>query len=203
MAIRAVAFDIGGVLEKVDDLDGWLRQWVDRLGLEQASIETRLGRIDPRQMMGTGEMSEAEFRDGCREAFGFSETDVDEFMAAMWDWYCGELDTELVAFAGELRPAYRTGIISNSADGARREEQGRYGFEQLVDDIVYSHEVGLAKPDPRIYRLACERLGVAPEELVFIDDTPRCVDSANALGIHAVLHSSTPETIRAVTALLA
>lgn len=202
MAIRAVAFDIGGVLERVGDLDEWLDTWRQRVRLEGAEFDERMALIDPRGLIGTGQMTESEYRQRYIDVFGFSEVDADAFMAGMWDWYCGELDTELVAFARGLRPAYTTGIISNSADGARREEQSRWGFEQLVDTIVYSHEVGLAKPDPRIYELACVYLQVDPDELVFLDDVPLCVEGAAALGIHAVLHRSTPESIAAITALL-
>jgi epoxide hydrolase-like predicted phosphatase len=202
MTIKAVSFDIGGVLEKVADLDEWLEALRRRLRLDQSTLEAGLVSVDPRNLIGTGAMSETEFRTGYRDAFGFSEAETDDFMTRMWDWYCGELDTELFAFAESLRPAYTTGIISNSADGARREEQARYRFEQLVDDIVYSHEVGLVKPDPKIYELACQRLGVAPDELVFVDDTQICVDGAAAVGIHAVLHESTPTTIARVRGLL-
>ncbi len=202
MAIRAVAFDIGGVLERVGDLDQWLGAFRDRAGLDRRQFDDRIGTVDPRGLIGTGQLSEKEFRQGYLDAFGLSEDEADEFMTQMWDWYCGELDTELVAFVRGLRPAYITGIISNSADGARREEQARWGFEDLVDHIVYSHEVGLAKPDRRIYQLACARFGVTPEELVFVDDVPACVQGAEALGIQAVLHSSTPRTISAVSALL-
>lgn len=202
MAIRAVAFDIGGVLERVGDLDEWLDTWRQRVRLEGAEFDERMALIDPRGLIGTGQMTESQYRQRYIDVFGFTEAEADAFMAGMWDWYCGELDTELVAFARGLRPAYTTGIISNSADGARREEQSRWGFEQLVDTIVYSHEVGLAKPDPRIYELACAYLEVEPDELVFLDDVPLCVEGAAALGIHAVLHRSTPESIAAITALL-
>ncbi len=203
MTIKAVAFDIGGVLERVGDVDAWLGAWRERIGMSGADFEARLSTVDPRGLIGTGGMSEAEFRQGYIDAFGFDAAQADEFMAAMWDWYCGELDADLVEFVRALRPAYTTGIISNSADGARREEQARYGFEQLVDEIVYSHEVGVAKPDARIYELACDRLGVEPAELVFLDDVPYCVEGAAAVGIHALLHRSTPESIAAITALLA
>ncbi len=202
MTIKAVAFDIGGVLERVGDVDVWLGRWRERLGMSRTDFESRVGRVDPRGLIGTGGLSESQFRKGYMEALGLNETQADEFITAMWDWYCGELDTELVEFARGLRPAYLTGIISNSADGARREEQARYGFEQLVDDIVYSHEVGVAKPDPRIYELACARLGVEPAELVFLDDVQHCVDGAAAIGIHALVHRSTPKSIEAITALL-
>ncbi|MEJ7629718.1 MAG: HAD family phosphatase [Nocardioidaceae bacterium] len=203
MAIRAVAFDIGGVLERVGDADVWLDVWRARLRLESGDFDDRMAQVDPRGLIGTGKMTEGEFRRGCLDAFGFSDAAADEFMADMWDWYCGELDTELVDYLRGLRPAYTTGIISNSADGARREEQLRWQFEQLVDEIVYSHEVGVAKPDRRIYELACERLDVAPHELVFLDDVQACVDGASAVGIHALLHRSTLESITAINALLA
>ena len=93
-------------------------------------------------------------------------------------------------------------ILSNSADGARREESRRYGFPELVDDIVYSHEVGLAKPDRAIFHLACMRLGVQPVETVFIDDLAANVDGAASAGLRAVRHESTQATISAVDALL-
>ncbi len=203
MAIRAVVFDVGGVLERVGDADVWLGAWRTRLGIEPDDFEVRFAQVDPRGLVGTGDITEGEYRQRCLEAFGMSEYDADVFIADMWDWYCGELDTELVEFARGLRPAYRTAILSNSADGARREEQRRYGFEQLVDMIIYSHEVGVAKPDHRIYQLACERLSVLPIEMVFLDDTVVAVESARSFGIHAVLHKSTPQSVAAINALLA
>ena len=57
-------------------------------------------------------------------------------------------NTELIEYARGLRPRYRTGILSNSFVGAREREQAAYGFEDLVDEIVYSHEAGIASPIP-------------------------------------------------------
>ena len=71
-----------------------------------------------------------------------------------------------MSYVRTLRRLVRTGIVSNSADGARREESRRYGFPDLVDDNVYSNEVGLAEPDPAISYLACARLGVQPRPAV-------------------------------------
>ena len=82
------------------------------------------------------------------------------------------------------------------------EEEARYGFEGLSEVILYSHEVGLAKPDRRVYALLCERLDVSPDELVFLDDGPLNVDAACQFGIHGVLHRDTVESITAINALL-
>jgi FMN phosphatase YigB (HAD superfamily) len=68
--------------------------------------------------------------------------------------------------------------VSNSFVGAREREQTAYGFEDLVDEIVCSHEAGMSKPDPDIYALVCARLNVRPEEMVFLDDVDMYVAGA-------------------------
>jgi putative hydrolase of the HAD superfamily len=85
--------------------------------------------------------------------------------------------------------------LSNSFLGAREKEQAAYGFEDLVDDIIYSHEVGLAKPDRRIYALTCERLGLQPEEFIFVDDVAGHIEGARAFGIHSILFQNNGQTI--------
>jgi epoxide hydrolase-like predicted phosphatase len=203
MTVRAVAFDVGGVLEQVAPSGQWLEPWRQRLGLDETALRAAMAAVDPRNLIGTGRMTEAEYRRRCVAALRLSGAQADEFMADMWDWYCGELDADLHAFAVGLRPRYRTAILSNSADGARREEMARWAFDQHFDPIIYSHEVGLAKPDPRSYALLCERLALAPGEIAFVDDVPANVAAAAAFGIRAVLHRDTAESIAAVSALLA
>jgi putative hydrolase of the HAD superfamily len=200
--IRAVAFDVGGVLERVAAVDEWLGPWRERLGMSAAQFGSALAGVDPAGFIGTGGLTEAEYRQRCAGALGLSSAQADEFMADMWHWYCGEMDTELTAYAASLRPRCLTAVLSNSADGARREEQARYRFAELFDVIIYSHEVGLAKPDPRIYLLTCDQLGVQPGELVFLDDVQENVDAAGRLGIHAILHETTADSVAAISALL-
>jgi HAD superfamily hydrolase (TIGR01509 family) len=202
VTVRAVFFDIGGVLERVGP-PLWTETWRARLGLSRSQFDAAVSGVDPEGLAETGGFSEAEMRESYGKALRLSPPEVDELMADVWNWYCGELDEQLVAYVRRLRPRVRTGIVSNSADGARREETRRYAFPELVDDIVYSHEVGLAKPSPAIYTLACERLAVKPTEAALVDDVPVNVDGAAGIGLHAVLHESTAATIRAVDALIA
>ncbi len=206
MPVQAVAFDIGGVLEIVDAPDAYLDRWRRRLGLSEDAYQRQLRwpltQADPGDGARTGAVSEAEMRQRYAAALNLSPEQADAFIADFWDWYCGELDRDLVAFAAGLRPGLRTAILSNSIAGARREEQARHGFEQLVDVIVYSHEVGLAKPDPRVYALLCAELAVAPADLVFLDDKAPNVAAACELGIHGILHVSAAESIAAVSELV-
>lgn len=206
MSVKAVVFDVGGVLERVDDAAWpvtWIRRWERRMNLPTGHVLERLADHAPDEDIVTGRMSEAQVRELYAEALGLDDEQADAMMAEMWDGYCGELDVEMRDFAASLRPTYTTGILSNSADGARREEQRRHGFLDLVDVVVYSHEVGLAKPDPEVFRLTESLLGVPAEEIVLLDDHAGHVDAARRLGWHAVLHRDAAQSIPAVRRLLA
>ena len=199
MTIRAVAFDVGGVLTRAGRVSDFEETWREQLGMTQAEFGQALASVDPDEPAFTGHLSEAQFKARLSAAFGLSAGQVREFLAGM----CGELDADLSAYVARLRPRCRTAILSNAIDGARREYQALYGFEQLVDVIIYSYEVGRAKPDPRVYRLLCDRLAVSPGEVVFLDDRPENVKAACEFGIHALLHENTAQSIKAIDALLA
>ncbi|MFN8078084.1 MAG: HAD-IA family hydrolase [Kineosporiaceae bacterium] len=94
-----------------------------------------------------------------------------------------------------LRPKYRTAILTNSFDGARREEARRLGFHEDFDPLVYSHEVGMAKPDPRVFEYTLKALGCSAREVAFIDDRSENVEAASALGIRAMQHIDTVSTL--------
>jgi putative hydrolase of the HAD superfamily len=200
MAFRAVVFDIGGVLELTPPL-GTAEKWEGRLRLPPGGLAGRLGSLFAAGNVGA--VTEAEVRRGIGELLAVDEPAVDEFMSDMWAEYLGTLNTELAAYFAGLRPACRTGIISNSFVGAREREQERYGFGQMTDVIIYSHETGLSKPDPRIYRLACDRLGVLPEEMIFLDDLEPNVTAAVELGACGILFTSTAQAIADIEARLA
>src|ERR1700761_1640395 len=200
MTIRAVVFDIGGVLEITPSL-AVTERWETRLGLGAGEINERMA--DVWQGGSVGVIGEADVHQALAERFGLDEGQVEEFMSWIWREYLGTANTDLIEYARRLRPRYRTGILSNSFVGAREREQAAYGFEDLVDEIIYSHECGLSKPDPAVYALACERLRVAPEQMVFLDDVEPNVAGARQAGIHAVLYEDNAQAIRDIEALLA
>jgi epoxide hydrolase-like predicted phosphatase len=80
----------------------------------------------------------------------------------------------------------RTGLLSNSWGAATGYDQPL--LEELFDAVVISSEVALRKPDPAIYELAAERLGVPPDGCVYVDDLPGNLKPARALGMATVLH---------------
>jgi FMN phosphatase YigB (HAD superfamily) len=96
----------------------------------------------------------------------------------------------------------RAAILSNSFVGAREREQAAYGFEGLVDELVYSHECGLRKPDPRSYALVCARLGAEPGQTAFLDDNEENVEGARRAGLHAVPYRDNAQAIAEIEGLL-
>ena len=200
MAIRAVVFDIGGVLEITPDL-GVDRRWETRLGLPAGEMAKRMHDVWLGGSLGT--ITPEDVHQAITDRLGLDERQVAAFMADLWREYLGTANTELIEYARGLRPRYRTGILSNSFVGAREREQAAYGFEDLVDEIVYSHEAGMSKPDRRIYALVCSRLNVRPDETVFLDDTGVCVAGAREAGIHAVHYRDNAQAIAEIEKLLA
>jgi putative hydrolase of the HAD superfamily len=87
----------------------------------------------------------------------------------------------------------RTAFVSNCSESARPLLEA-LGLSDLVDELVLSCEVGMAKPEPQIYEVALHRLGVDPRETVFVDDQQRYCDGAANLGIRTFLIDRTDGT---------
>lgn len=199
MAILAVVFDIGGVLE-FTPRTGWGRKWEATVGLNPGELSERLRSVWEGGSIGT--ISEEKVEKSTGDILGLDQAQVDAFMNDLWEEYVGTLNVELAAYFANLRPRYKTAILSNSFVGARKREQELYGFEDMCDLIVYSHEVGLRKPDKAIYELLCERLGVQPEEVIFLDDVEGHLDAAREFGINAILFKETIQAIADIEACL-
>jgi putative hydrolase of the HAD superfamily len=199
MPIQAVVFDIGGVLE-ITQPSSLARTWEPILDLRPGEMNSRLAEVAAAGAVGA--ISEQQAGQRIADILGLDAGQLLAFLADLWTEYLGTLNTDLAAYFASLRPRYRTGIISNSFVGARHREQQRYGFAEMTDLIVYSHEAGISKPDPRIYQLACDGLGVPAADMVFLDDLPENVAAARQAGLHAVLFQDTGQAIADIEALL-
>ena len=190
-------FDFGGVLTTSvwDSFAAFLRTE----GLDPDTIKN-LFRSDPealRDLRGleTGALTEGEFEQKFGRRLGLKDPEglIDSMFAGM------KPDVAMVAAVKELRGAgLLTGLISNSWSTSHYD---REMLDELFDTAVISAEVGLHKPQPEIYRLAAERLGVAPEECIFVDDLRENCEGAEAVGMTAVRHRSASETIGRLTKL--
>ena len=197
-AIRAIILDIGGVLEHTPDL-GTEARWEPEFGAGWASRVAAVFRAGE-----LGHITLDEVHERSVAALGVPADRFAAYMADAWIEYLGTYNAEIADYwLARRAEGYATAIISNSFVGAREREEETYRFSELTDLIVYSHEVGMLKPDPGIYELCLERLGMAPHEAVFVDDfEPNCA-AARALGMSAVFFQDTAQAIRDLDELLA
>jgi putative hydrolase of the HAD superfamily len=188
---RALLIDVGGVLAVMSGLE---QAWSSRLGLSEREFLSALyGGSDETVLIGA--MDEAHWWRIVAGRLGVTADVIAQMhqdMAARETW-----DTALVALLRDLRGSVPTAIVSNAWPGARS-RFARDGMLDLVDEIVVSAEVGCAKPDPRIFAIALERLGAEPADALFVDDTPGHVAAAQALGIAGHVHTGTAGTIAAI-----
>jgi len=194
-----VIFDIGGVLE-VNPRTGWAERWAARLHLDPQSFEERLDEIWAPGSVGASSLEAIERETAA--AFGLDAATLRALMDDAWSEYVGTLNQELAEYFARLRSRYRTGILSNSFVGAREREEELYRFGEMCDAVVYSHEEGCLKPDPSIYYAACDRLDVAPEAAVLLDDVEENVDGALAVGMKAIRFRENAQAIAELGALL-
>jgi len=199
MTIQAIVFDVGGVLEITPDL-GVTTKWEQRLQLTAGELDQRLRDVWRGGSIGT--ISEQDVHRSISEIMGMSTAQVDAFMQDIWQEYLGTLNTELVEYFRSLRPKYQTAFLCNSFVGAREKEQELYHFDELCDFIIYSHEVGMSKPDPRIYALTCERFGRQPAEVIFLDDREPNVEAARQFGMHGILFKNNTQAIADIQACI-
>lgn len=108
----------------------------------------------------------------------------------------------LLDFAEQLRPKYKVGMLSNLSPHTMDKFFTQAERTRYFDDVVISGEVGLVKPQPEIYALACKRLQVQPAEAVFIDDTQQNVDVAKACGLQAIVYTNLAELVRQLDRVL-
>ncbi len=200
MSIRGIVFDIGGVLEYTEPMT-FDDHWEKELGLEKGAMVNHMVETWKGGSIGTVTLEEVHQK--LAETFGMNASQIHDYMEEMWDAYLGILNQELYDYFKSLRPKYQTAILSNSFVGAREREEKAYKFSEICDFIIYSHEVGLQKPDPAIYALTCERLGLPPEGVIFLDDREALIKEAKAFGIQGVVFRDNAQSIAEIEALLA
>jgi epoxide hydrolase-like predicted phosphatase len=190
--------DFGGVL--TTDVFESFRAFCEAEGLEPDAVRDRFrGDAEARGLLEAlelGQITEAEYEPRLASVLGVAPDGlIDRLFGGM------QPDEAMVEGVRAARRAgVRTGMLSNSWGDDRYD---REQLAELFDAWVISGEVGLRKPDPAIYSLAAERLAVAPEQCVYVDDLPGNLKPAAALGMATVLHGGDADlTLRRAGVLL-
>jgi putative hydrolase of the HAD superfamily len=195
LALRAVVFDYGMVLTGMPDQEA--RAELLRItGLTSERFEP-LYWAD-RHAYDEGKLSGIAFwqkflKDAKLDLPPGSVEALNRYDARMWTTQ----NPVMVAWQQKLKAAgILTGILSNMGDSVLELMLEEFAWLKGFDVLVWSFQLGIAKPDPDIYRYLLEKLGTKPEETLFIDDREINVEAARALGIQAI-EFSTVERLRA------
>jgi len=195
--LRALVVDYGGVLTT----DIWVAfgEFCDAEGLEPEAVKD-LFRSNPEAMrllrgLETGELDEAAFEPQFARLLGLAES---EGLIGRLFGGLGPDDLMIGAVRAARKGGVKTGLITNSWGLGIYERAPT----DLFDETVISGEVGMHKPQPEIYTLAAERLGVKPEDCVFVDDLRENVTGAEAVGMAAILHRDSAATVAKLEELL-
>jgi epoxide hydrolase-like predicted phosphatase len=196
--IKAIVWDIGGVLMRTEDPTP-RAELAAELGLRREElVELVFGGEQGRQAQ-IGALTQKELWDFVRSELKLESNDYPDLERR---FFGGDiLDRKLVDFVRTLKPAYKTGIISN-AWSELPDILEEWGILDAFDVVVGSGDEGVMKPDPRIFQIALDQLSVAPEESVFVDDFIENVESARNLGMQAVHFESREQTLRELQKLL-
>ena len=181
--IRAVIFDFGGVIVRTEDQHG-RRKWEARLGIPEGALAHTVFGSEAAARATLGRVPESEVWRHVAVTYGLSAEQLKELHSDFWSG--DRLDAELVRFIRSLRPRYATALLSNAWPDARDAFTQEFGLADAVDAMIISAEEGVAKPDARIYQIAAQRLGVRPEQAVFVDDVVENVQGAQAAGLQAI-----------------
>lgn len=181
--IRAVIFDVGGVLVRTTDPTS-RRALEQRLGLAAGEAEYLVFNSPMGTRAQMGAIPACELWSWVQARLELDEEGLREFQH---DFFAGDtLDHALLGYVRGLRPRYQTAIISNAMDSLTETLTTTYPMTDAFDLIVGSAYVKVMKPDATIFATALSRLGREPGEAVFVDDSAANVDGARAAGLHAV-----------------
>ena len=191
-AIKAVIFDLGGVILRT--MDQRPRQdLAARLGVKLFDLYNLVFDSETARLATVGKLSTREHWQEIGSRFNLNETDLEVFIQQFWGG--DRLDHTLIETIRSLRSSYKTALLSNAWDNLHALVHDTWQIADAFDELVISAEVGLAKPDHRIFHLALARLGVAPQQAVFVDDFNENVTAARWLGMRAIHFSSSTQAL--------
>ncbi|HXF84880.1 MAG TPA: HAD family phosphatase [Anaerolineales bacterium] len=201
MSIRAVFFDLGGVIVRTE-FQAPRQHLAERLGMDYEDIERIVfggGVNSSAARASLGQITEEEHWRNVMKAL---KQPADAYERIRDEFFAGDfIDHTLLNFLRSIKPKYKTGLISNAWSGLR-EYIVREKFDDAFDAMIISAEVGVVKPSAEIYQIALDQLAVRPNEAVFVDDFIENIEGCEKIGMRGILFKDTESTLRQLMTLL-
>lgn len=159
------------------------RKWEKKLDLPLYAVDRVVHGSRSWKQAQSGIISDEAYWSDVADQLGLAEAELAEFRR---DYFSGDaLDQEMVRFIRGLRPRFKTALLSNASPQLTELLAG-LGVTDAFDEIVVSGSVGVQKPDPAIYLITLRRLGLAPQESIFVDDFIENLNAAQDLGMQTL-----------------
>ena len=186
--IKAVFFDLGGVIVRTE-YQAPRQHLAESLGMEYEDLEKLVFAGPSGQQASVGEISTEEHWAQVTKRLSRPASETQGIRDA---FFAGDVvDRELIDYIRSMRPHYFVGLISNAWPDLR-DYIVEQKFDDAFDHMVISAEVGVMKPEAKIYQIALEQAGVSPSEAVFVDDFIENIEGCEELGMHGI-HFRNPE----------
>ncbi len=196
MSIQAIIWDFGGVLVRTEDPAPRTALGAE-VGMSAVDLERHVFGSEAGKQAQLGAVDGNQYLD---QVAGDFHLDPQDFRERFFGG--DQLDEILMDYIRGLRPAYRTGLLSNAMSDLRELISGFYPIIDAFDSVTISSEHGAVKPDARIYEIALHSLNVSAAQAVFIDDAPENVAAAQALGMQAIHFKSRAQTLAELQQIL-
>ncbi|MEV3855078.1 HAD-IA family hydrolase [Streptomyces sp. NPDC050095] len=191
------------------DIDGVIRHWPAADQLEQ-SHDLPLGALAaaafaPARLQPaiTGKVTDEEWRSAVAADLTDAHGSRERALAAVTAWsdLLPVVDQEVIALLRQVGNVASVALVSNATTRLEWDLE-RQGLTDLADIVVNTARIGVAKPDPKVYRIAAERLGVNADRCLFIDDTAANVAAAREVGMTALHYRELEDLQHALSPLL-
>jgi epoxide hydrolase-like predicted phosphatase len=200
---RAIFVDFGGVLYRQPDPHRTAK-WLKRLGIQDIEALTILYRspLESQLVMEvmTGQREEQQIWDDLAKSWKV-RPGILNFLRNR-GYSKRRLNVDLIQYIESLRGQYKTAILTNAGTDFRHTFCKIFQLADRVDQVIISAEEQIAKPDVRFFQLAAQRMGVAPEEAIFLDDMAVNVEGARQAGCTAFQHIEERQSILQLQSLL-
>jgi epoxide hydrolase-like predicted phosphatase len=199
--IRAIVFDIGGVLLRTEDRT-FRQELANKYSLQASALESLVFDSKAASASTIGQVSEAAVWRNVAKNLAISPQALEKFKISFWAG--DQLDRDLIMFLKAIRPKYTTALLSNAWKGARAQLAEKCGIKEgeTVDHILISSELGVAKPDPQIYEILAETVNCQFNEIIFVDDFIENIIAAKDLGIWAIHYQPGEKLIPKIEGIL-
>jgi epoxide hydrolase-like predicted phosphatase len=201
MSIRAVLFDLGGVIVRTE-YQAPRQHLAERLGMDYDDIDRIVfggGTNGSAARATLGEITENEHWLNIMKVLKRPASEYERIRA---EFFAGDIiDHSILGYLRSIRPKYKTGLISNAWSGLR-DYILREKFDDAFDCMIISAEVGAAKPSVEIFQIALKQLGVSPNEAVFVDDFIENIEACKKVGMKGIHFRDAESAIKQLKALL-